>query len=113
MKFTVTLNGSNMKNGFSIEPGESVEIPLSFYNADGTSRSMVGAVLTAKVFREDGTEVAGIASISGTTLIITAANTASLIGAYAVRIIETRSGDTPPTTSYGSFRLLVRPSSFQ
>ncbi len=113
MKFALTLHGSNLHNGVQIEAGESIEMPLSFYNTDGSARNMSGAVLTAKVFNDDDmVEIADIATITDNVLIIAGASTANLLGAYVVRIIETRGSDTPPTVNMASFRLLVRNASF-
>ncbi len=107
MKFQIDLATGSAPLTF--EHGESIEIPISWKNADGTTRSMTGATVTVKVFdSRDVEQVAAATLMNSNTLIsVAAATTAGWRGRYRFRLEEDRSTDSPPSVGMGEFSLLV------
>ena len=105
MKWDLAIVNSNRPDGLEIDPGESIALPLTFKNPDGTTRNMSGATITAKVFNaRTEVEESGAASVVSGVLNIADTKTLPWRGTYKVQVITVESGET----SIGSFRLVVR-----
>jgi hypothetical protein len=105
VRYDVTIVNANRNDGLAIDPGESIALPLSFKNPDGSTRNMSGATISAKVFNAStGIEETGAASVSNGVLGITAEKTLPWRGTYKVEIIILEN----TVTSIGAFRLLVK-----
>jgi hypothetical protein len=110
MKLKVDISGGVSSSGLAIEPGESIEIPLTWKNEDGTERSVSGNSNTFNLYRVKSgvrTLVASVPQSTTATLVVPASITATwALGTYHGELLE-----SAPTgvVSIGSFGVAVVP----